>query len=287
MLMRGSIVTAAAVFALASAPLRAQSGGISYKTIEIANAGVIAGRVVWEGEVPKEAATEVPVGIAYQAPCRCRKVSLDRLIIDEKTRGVADCVVYLEKIEADKPMPPAGIDLATGKDAVLDQVGCRYVPSVMIVPPGTQLIITSSDNTSHNVNARMGPEQRFNLLITRKGAKEHGPRTSVGNKPGVISLSCNAGHPWMSGYIHVAAHPYYAITDGEGRYEIRDVPPGGYKLICWHANWTPRLLRDPAGTVTEVQYARAVELSQRVTVSPGAKAGSDFTLSAASAQAGR
>jgi hypothetical protein len=238
----------------------------AYQEVEIKDGGAIVGQVVWEGEVPREASTEVPVGIAQQAPCKCRKVSLDRLKVDEKSRGVADCVIYIEKIDAGKAMSPAGNDMTTGKQAVLDQIGCRYVPEVMVVPPGTQILITSSDNTSHNVNARMGAEQRFNLLITRKGAKEHGPRTSVGNKPGVISLACNAGHPWMSGYIHVAAHPYYAVTDNEGRFELKDVPPGEYKLICWHASWMPRLLRDPGGAVTEVQYARPIELTHEAVV---------------------
>jgi len=278
------MIWSALLVAILSTSLCAQTEN-SYKTIDVKDGGSITGQVIWQGDIPKEASTEVPVGITHQAACRCKKVSVDRLAIEEKTRGVADCVVYIQQIAAGKKMPAPGINLATGKEAVLDQIGCRYVPAVMIVPPRTELVITSSDSTSHNVNARLGAESRFNLLITRKGAKEHGPRTGVGSRPGVISLSCNAGHPWMSGYIHVVEHPYYALTDKEGRFELKDVPPGKYRLCCWHANWIPRLLRDPVGAVTEVQYGRPVGLTEGVEVVAGKSASLIFKLSSEAAAA--
>lgn len=282
--MRHTICFAAAALFLFTHISAGQTTGPRYKTIELKDPGRIAGKVTWEGEIPKEAATEVPVSPAQQSGCRCRKVSVDRLKIDPKTKGLAECVVFIEKIEGGKPMPATGIDLMTGKPAVLDQIGCRYVPEVMVVTPGTQLLVTSSDNTPHNVNARMGADRLFNLQIPLKGAKAEGPETSVGTKPGVISLACNAGHPWMSGYIHVAAHPYYAVTDREGRFELRDVPPGRYKLVCWHGNWTPRLLRDTGGNVSEVQYSAPVEVTREVKVEPGKPAEVAFTLSIDSAR---
>jgi hypothetical protein len=150
----------------------------------------------------------------------------------------------------------------------------------MVVAPGTQLAITSSDNTAHNVNARMGVEQLFNLQFANKGTRLKDERTSVGSKPGVISLGCNAGHPWMSGYIHVVEHPYYTVTDSEGRFELKDVPPGKYKLIAWHPSWQPRVLRDGTGKVTEVQYGPSVEVSREVTLEAGADASVDFKFNA-------
>jgi hypothetical protein len=268
-------------------PLFAAASGPAYKSVEVKNGGTISGQVNWKGEVPKEASTEIPVAAVQQAPCHCRKVSLDRLKIDPASKGVAQCVVYIARIAEGKPMPAAGIDLMTGKPALLDQAGCRYMPEVMVVPPGTQLTITSSDTTAHNVNARMGIESRFNLQIAQKGVRIQGAKTSVGTSPGVISLACNAGHPWMSGYIHVAPHPYYAVTDKQGRFELKDVPAGSYTLVCWHANWTPRLLHDAAGSITEVQYAKPVELTQDVRLEAGKSAEAHFELSASSAPAAR
>ena len=52
--------------------------------------------------------------------------------------------------------------------------------------------------------------------------------------PGLVSLKCDAGHTWMSGFIVVQEHPYYALTTADGAYLIGDVPAGEYRLRTWH-----------------------------------------------------
>ncbi len=52
--------------------------------------------------------------------------------------------------------------------------------------------------------------------------------------PGVIHITCNVRHTWMNAYLVVTEHPYHAVTDLYGEYEIREVPPGIYKLKVWH-----------------------------------------------------
>jgi hypothetical protein len=48
-----------------------------------------------------------------------------------------------------------------------------------------------------------------------------------------VILSC-AIHPWMRGWLRVFDHPYYAITDADGRFEIRSAPAGRWRLKVWH-----------------------------------------------------
>jgi hypothetical protein len=76
----------------------------------------------------------------------------------------------------------------------------------------------------------------------------------------MVSVRCDL-HPWMQGWLGVLDHPYFAVTDAEGRFTLRDVPPGDYTLAVWH---------ERLGTGTS-----------RVTVAPKGTAETHFTLTAA------
>jgi len=50
---------------------------------------------------------------------------------------------------------------------------------------------------------------------------------------GPISYKCSI-HPWMSGYVRVFEHPYYAVTDDDGKFEIKNAPVGKFRIVFWH-----------------------------------------------------
>ena len=201
-----------------------------YKAGPVENGGTIRGVVLWTGDIPEAAGVQISLPAAHQTGCNCKQVGLDRLIIDEKSGGVRDAVVYLDGIPAGKALPERDIDFMTGEKAKLDQVNCRYVPHMMVVRRGSTLAITSSDNVLHTVHALMashdGINDLFNLAFPVKGQVKDDPsQTNIGRRPGIISLKCTAGHFWMNGTIFAVDHPYYRVTDNEGRFELTDVPP--------------------------------------------------------------
>jgi hypothetical protein len=104
---------------------------------------------------------------------------------------------------------------------------------VAVVPVGSTLTIRSSDNVLHNVHAFLGKDTLFNLALPIPGMEI--PQTM--KKPGVVSIKCDAGHTWMSAYVHVVEHPYYAVTDASGKFDLKDVPPGTYTLAVWHEKY--------------------------------------------------
>ncbi len=112
---------------------------------------------------------------------------------------------------------------------------CAFVPHVQAGVVKSKLEVTSEDPILHNTHLflQRGSRSRslVNLALPGEGARLDASRAT--RRPGVIELKCDA-HKWMSGYLLLFDHPYYAVSDAEGSFSIRDVPPGTYTVKVWH-----------------------------------------------------
>jgi hypothetical protein len=157
----------------------------------------------------------------------CGKQVPDEVVVVGADRGLANVVVSVRGL---KPPGP----LAATKDAVLDQVGCRYIPHVQAATVGTKLTLLNSDAVFHNVNANRQDGAKtvpaFNLAMPFKGGK----LPAALKNPGILKVRCDAGHTWMSAYVAVFDHPYFAVTDAQGRFQIPDLPAGEHTIELWH-----------------------------------------------------
>jgi plastocyanin len=165
-----------------------------------------------------------PLKIAKDASVCGQEAARDVLVVGAD-RMIANVVVSLKGATgATKPTPNASVD----------QVGCRYTPHVQAVTVGTTLNLLNNDAVLHNVHGtqegRGAPLTVFNVAMPFKGHK----LPTVLRRPGPIKLRCDAGHTWMSAWVYVFDHPYFAVTDAKGRFTIKDVPPGKYTLELWH-----------------------------------------------------
>jgi plastocyanin len=156
----------------------------------------------------------------------CGKDLPDETVLVGPERGLANVVVAVRPPKpAQRPAPAAG--------AKVDQIGCRYVPHVQALPVGTTLSLVNSDAVLHNVHAvSEGATGRtlFNVPMPFKGQS----LPAVLKRPGVLQLRCDAGHTWMSAYVAVFDHPYYAVTDARGTFTIHDLPAGEHTVELWH-----------------------------------------------------
>jgi hypothetical protein len=106
----------------------------------------------------------------------------------------------------------------------------RFAPHVMAVPVGSTINFRNEDEIFHNVFS-LSPVATFDT-----GLKKGGAESPVKfDKPGVVELLCNI-HATMLGYLVVVDTPYYAVTDGSGAFQIKNVPPGTYEATVWHEN---------------------------------------------------
>lgn len=196
-----------------------------YKVITVTDGGTISGNVKWSGPVPRPA--EFPITKDQQIcdPDSQKTADLERLIVGPQG-GVANTVVYLKNITAGKAM-----DLPEQRRH-LDQKRCRYMPHILLVPQNGTLDMMSSDATLHTIH--MDGAATFNLPFPFPGRVSS--RTM--QTPGLVNLHCNGGHVWMNAEMFVAPHPYYAVTDENGRFQFTDVPPGTYQIVAWHEGWS-------------------------------------------------
>jgi hypothetical protein len=49
----------------------------------------------------------------------------------------------------------------------------------------------------------------------------------------MIPFKCDV-HSWMHAYIGVVDHPYFAVSGGGGKFELRTIPPGTYTIEAVH-----------------------------------------------------
>ncbi len=196
------------------------SGGtaIAYKGAPVANGGTVTGKVTFSGTKPRSKRLKVTKD---HGVCGHSKVS-EALIVGSG-KSIANAVVYIEKISAGKP--------ANKKTAVLDQKGCTYVPHVQATVRGSKIEFRSKDAVLHNVHGALnGKRLLFNIAMPNKGQRIKKKL----KKPGVVEVTCDAGHTWMKAYVYVFRHPYFAVTKADGSFTLTDVPAGTYKLVVWH-----------------------------------------------------
>jgi hypothetical protein len=110
------------------------------------------------------------------------------------------------------------------------QKGKSFVPHVMAVPVGSTINFRNEDEIFHNVFS-LSPIATFDTGLHKGGVDS----PVKFDKPGVVELLCNI-HATMLGYLVVVDTPYYAVSDGSGAFQIKNVPPGTYEATVWHEN---------------------------------------------------
>ena len=136
---------------------------------------------------------------------------------------LADVIVYLKGV-------PSASTGASADPVVLDQKGCLYTPQILAVQTGQKVIVKNSDNCVHNVHTVPKENAPQNMVQMPGGAD----LTFTFDKPEpFLKFQCDV-HPWMFAWVTVLDSPYFAVTDKDGKFTIKDVPPGKYTIEAAH-----------------------------------------------------
>lgn len=112
-------------------------------------------------------------------------------------------------------------------NAVMQQIGRRFEPDVLVVPVGSAIEFPNLDPIFHNIFS-LSRSQTFDLGYYSEGKSRHVTFT----RPGVIQVYCHI-HANMYGVIIVAPSPWFGVPDANGLFSFKGVPPGDYGLTVW------------------------------------------------------
>ncbi len=181
----------------------------------------LKGTVSFSGSAP------APKAVDMSSDPKCKKMSPDAKNNDLVVNGgkVADVFVYVKN-------PPKKKYKPTKKKVTLDQKGCRYSPKVFGVMAKQKFTIINSDPTLHNVHA-FAKRGEFNQAMPKQGQKI----TKKFKKEQImVPIKCDV-HSWMVSYAGVLKHPFFAVTDASGNFDIdaSGLADGEYDVVFWHS----------------------------------------------------
>jgi plastocyanin len=211
--------------------------------------GTIKGQVVWaEDKLPEP--EKIDVGAANPKEClKNGDLFSEKFVIDKGSKGVRWVVVSLVDSKDPNAALPIHPDLKALKDkkVVMDQPCCAFEPRVLCVRQGQTVVFKNSSEIPHGVNV-LGTFNNPKLnKVVPPGTELEVDKWVAYWAP--IPIRCES-HKWMQGYVKVFNHPYYAVTDKDGSFEIKDAPAGEYNIVVWHE--TGFLLGDKTKTGVKI-----------------------------------
>ena len=163
----------------------------------------------------------------------------ESLIVNPKTKGIKNVVVWL-RIDSDvkddlkKKLPedkihPSDKERKPAK-ITIDQPCCMFVKRITLARVGDTLVAKNPAPVPHNFFWSSTNNGEFNQTIVKEG--EFALPDPLKAEASPIAFKCTI-HPWMSGYVRVFDHPYYAVTDEDGKFEIKNAPVGKFRMVVW------------------------------------------------------
>ena len=217
-----------------------------YFKVDPANAGIIKGKIAFTGRKP----ARTPIDMSSEPACveAHHGRPFDESVVVNPNGTLANVFVYIKSgLEGKTFEPPA-------TPVTIDQKGCWFHPRVMGIEVGQVLHVTNSDPVTHNIH----PLAQINREWNHSQGAGDPQLTRKFIKPEVmVPVKCNI-HNWMHAFIGVLPHPYFAVTNEQGTFDLPNVPAGNYVLAVWQEKY---------GTQ-----------EQNVTVTPSGSAEVNFTF---------
>ncbi len=227
--------------------------------------GTVKGQVVFAGKAPEREKANVDKDTAH---CLSKgDIYKDELVVNPKNNGVRWVLVWLadpKDARNAKFVPPIHPSLKDPPKTVeIDQPCCVFEPRVIGLQVGQKLVVKNSAPIPHNFKIDSiggGPVQ--NPLIPAKGQA-----VVDGFLPKALPTmyTCSI-HGWMKGWIGSFPHPYFAVTNENGEFEIKNAPAGTFRLMLWQeaVGWVVRDPKNPInrGKIITIKNGETTDLGK-------------------------
>ena len=184
----------------------------------------------------------LPLCLIAQAPAAELKGEVQLARSGHRVKDASKLVVWLTPIGSTPAVqapvqPPSQIPQLVQKDKM-------FHPSLLVIPAGGKVEFPNQDPFFHNVFS-LFDGKRFDLGLYESGTT----RFVQFDKPGISFIFCNI-HTQMSAVVIALNTPYYAISDGHGDINIKNVAPGRYQIHVFHPSVSPNALRAAEREIT-------------------------------------
>lgn len=231
-----------------------------YTVVTSGEVGSLSGTVRWQGAPPEA------VELHTEGPCGpTRSVSSMQI---GRGGAVEGAVVVLEGVHEGR--------LPLGGEARVSFEGCGLSASVTAVSVGTTIRFDNREELLHNLRIVGRGESLLDV-----GLPHRGDSVEATARTGVYRITDDAAHPWIEGFLYVTDHPYVAVTNADGRFQLSRVPVGLYQLRLWH----PGLLRADATSSGRPLRTAPIVLLRPIAISEGRDSTTDFQLDASLVEA--
>ncbi|HEY0320086.1 MAG TPA: carboxypeptidase regulatory-like domain-containing protein [Pyrinomonadaceae bacterium] len=203
-----------------------EPAGVAYKPP--ANLGSITGAINLSGTAPAPQSIDMSADTA----CQSKNPNAVAETVVVKNGKIQNTFVYIKDGSVNGGNRISGYTFPTpGNPVVLDQVGCHYAPHVIGIQVNQKFQVVNSDQTAHNINVQ--PTKGNPPWNVSQPPSTPPIEKTFARPETLIPVKCNQ-HPWMKAFIGVLKHPFFAVSDADGNFTIKDVPPGKYTVVAWH-----------------------------------------------------
>jgi len=187
-----------------------------------AGSGNIEGKVTYTGTPPKMK----PIDMSKEPTCAKEHNPPETVqtVVTGPGNALEYVVVYISAGEPASPTPSQPVRF--------DQKGCMYTPHVLPMQVDQPLQIFTDDPFAHNIH----PLPKLNPEWNKSQPAGAPPIDTKWSKPEFIPVKCNI-HPWMHGYFAVLKTSYYSVTDNNGSFSLKGLPPGKYTVTAWQEQY--------------------------------------------------
>ena len=205
----------------------------------------VVGVITFAGAPPKKKRLD----IASDPGCvAMHKVPIfDPSLVINADKSISNVFVYV------KGLPTSA---APATAAILDQRGCEYIPHVIGVIAGQQVTALNSDALLHNVKFESKQNGSQNVGMPSKGMKLN---IKTAKPEFGATFKCDV-HPWMGAVMNVMPNQFFSVTDVQGRFEIKDLPPGTYEIGTWHERDGKGVKTKTASVTVEADKSTRVDI---------------------------
>lgn len=208
----------------------------------------IKGKVTLDGKAPEM--KEIDMSAVKECAAQHADPVTEPTVVADDKGNLANVIVAIKKAE--------GQDLpgeVPSEPAVLDQQGCMYEPHVVAMMAGQEMAVKNSDPFLHNVHALSTINPPFNFGQPTKDEEGKKLGADAPKAEEYFRVKCDV-HPWMSAYIGVFEHPFFAVTKEDGTYEMKTegLADGEYTVTFWHEKFASET---PAEMKVEIKDGKA------------------------------